>query len=61
MQSFYVDRRVCVREGNDVSVWFLVKVGLSQGCVRSPWLFNVYIGGVSERVWSSMRKKNVAS
>ena len=31
--------------GNDVSEWFLVNVGLRQGCVMSPWLwlFNVYM------------------
>ena len=43
VQSFYVDSRACVRVGNDVSEWFLVNVGLRQGCVMSPWLFNVYI------------------
>ena len=46
MQSFYVDSRACVRAGNDVSEWFLVNVGLRQGCVMSPWLFNVYMDGV---------------
>ena len=46
VQSFYVDSRVCVWVGNDVSEWFLVNVGLRQGCVRSPWLFNVYMDGV---------------
>ena len=43
VQSFYVDSRACVRVGNDVSERFLVNVGLRQGCVMSPWLFNVYI------------------
>ena len=33
MQSFYVDSRACVQVGNDVSEWFPVNVGLSQGCV----------------------------
>ena len=46
MQSFYVDSRACVRVGNDVSEWFPVNVGLRQGCVMSPWLFNVYMDGV---------------
>ena len=45
-QSFYVDSRACVRVGNDVSEWFPVNVGLRQGCVVSPWLFNVYMDGV---------------
>ena len=39
-KSFYVDSRACVRVGNDVSEWFPVNVGLRQGCVMSPWLFN---------------------
>ena len=45
-QSFYKDTRACVRVGNDVSEWFPVNVGLRQGCVMSPWLFNVYMDGV---------------
>ena len=46
VQSFYVDSKACVRVGNDVSEWFPVNVGLRQGCVMSPWLFNVYMDGV---------------
>ena len=40
VQSFYIYSRSCVRVGNDMSEWFLVNVGLRQGCVMSPWLFN---------------------
>ena len=50
VQSFYVDSRVCVWVGNDVSEWFPVNVGLRQGCVMSPWLFNVYMDGVVRAV-----------
>ena len=49
VQSFYVDSRVCVWVGNDVSEWFPVNVGLRQGCVMSPWLFNVYMDGMVQR------------
>ena len=42
--------RACVRVGMDVSEWFLVKVGLRQGCLMSPWLFNVYMDGVVREV-----------
>ena len=38
VQSFYMDRRACVWVGNDV--------GLRQGCVISPLLFNVYMDDV---------------
>ena len=50
MQSFYVDSRACVRVRNDVSEWFPLNVGLRQGCVMSPWLFNVYMDGVVREV-----------
>ena len=50
VQSFYVDSRACVRVGNDVSEWFPINVGLRQGCVMSPWLFNVYIDVVVREV-----------
>ena len=43
MQSFYVDSRTCVRVIMDVSEWFPVYVEFRQGCVKSPWLFNVCI------------------
>ena len=36
VQSFYADSRACVWVGNDVCEWFLVNVGLRQGCVMSP-------------------------
>ena len=43
VQSFYVDCRASVWVGIDVSEWFPVSVGLRQGYVMSPWLFNIYI------------------
>ena len=46
VQSFYIESRARVRVENDVSEWFPVNVRLRQGCVMSPWLFNVYMDGV---------------
>ena len=36
--------------GWDVSKRFSANVGLRQGCVTSPWLFNVYMDGVVREV-----------
>ena len=33
-----------------MNAWFPVNVGLRQGCVMSPWLFNVYMDGVVREV-----------
>ena len=50
VKSMYADSRACVRVGSERSEWFSVKVGLRQGCVMSPWLFNLYIDGVVREV-----------
>lgn len=55
VKSFYVNSRACVRVGNCVSEWFDVRVGLRQGCVMSPWLFNVFMDGVVREVNASGR------
>ena len=46
MKSLYVGSKACARVGNEVSEWFPVRVELRQGSVMSPWLFNLYTGGV---------------
>ncbi len=50
VKSFYKNSRACVRVGNGVSDWFSVRIGLRQGCVMSPWLFNVYMDGIVREV-----------
>ena len=42
----YVGSRACVRVLMNVSEWFPVNVGLRQGRVMSPMLFNVFIDDV---------------
>ena len=50
VESLYAGSKACVRVGSELSEWFSVKVGLRQGCVMSPWLFNLYIDGVVREV-----------
>ena len=50
VKSFYVNSKACVRVGGGVSEYFPVKMGLRQGCVMSPWLFNIYMDGVVREV-----------
>ena len=45
-----MDSKACVRIGNQVSEWFSENVGVRQGCVMSPWMFNLYIDGVITEV-----------
>ena len=42
----YVDSLACVRLKWGVSVQFRIDSGVTQGCIVSHWLFNVYIDAV---------------
>ena len=42
VQSFYSESRSCVKGESGMSEWCSVEVGLGQGCMMSPWLFNTY-------------------
>ncbi len=44
--SFHEDAFACVKITGETSEHFEIKVGLRQGCVMSPWLFNIYMDGV---------------
>ena len=59
IKSFYEEGRACVRVGSELSESFEVKMGLRQGCVMSPWLFNVYMDGVVREVYSRVNGMGV--
>ena len=59
VKIFYEDSMACVRVGRVESDWFGVKVGLRQGCVMSPWLFNLYADGVVREVKARVQGKGV--
>ena len=59
IKSFYEQGRACVRVGSELSESFEVKMGLRQGCVMSPWLFNVYMDGVVREVYSRVNGMGV--
>ncbi len=42
-KSSYEEASTCVKFSGETSEHFEIKVGLRQGCVMSPWLFNIYI------------------
>ncbi len=45
IQAFYSEAKACVRVGGKYSERFVVEVGVRQGCVMSPWFFNIFIDG----------------
>ena len=59
VQSFYADSSSYFLVGNEVTEWFPVNVGLRQGFLMSPWLFNVYMDGVVREVTARMLGKGL--
>ncbi len=45
IQAFYREANACARVGGEFSESFTVELGVKQGCVMSPWLFNIFMGG----------------
>jgi hypothetical protein len=43
VKAMYDGSRACVRWNGSFSEWFGLDAGVRQGCVMSPWLFNIYI------------------
>ncbi len=50
IKSFNEAASACVNINEETSEHFEIKVGLRQGCVMSPWLFNIYLDGVMREV-----------
>ena len=42
IKSMYFDSLACVSVKGTERVWFRIDSGVRQGCIMSPWLFNVY-------------------
>ena len=46
IQSMYLGSQACVCTSGKVFRWFPITQGVRQGCVMSPWLFNVFMDGI---------------
>ncbi len=49
-KSSYEEASTCVKFSGETSEHFEIKVDLRQGCVMSPWLFNIYMDGVMKEM-----------
>ena len=59
IKSMYVNSLPCVRVKGCESECFRINRGLRQGCIMSPWLFNVYIDAVMKEVKIWMGRRGV--
>ena len=50
IRSLYEGSEACVIVGGMLSGWFPISQGVRQGCVLSPWLFNVFMDRIMREV-----------
>ncbi len=56
IQAFYREANACVRVRGEFSESFAVEVGIRQGCVTSPWLFNIFMNGCTREMKSKGKR-----
>ena len=44
LRNLYAGQEATVRTGHGTTDWFQIGKGVHQGCILSPWLFNLYLG-----------------
>ena len=42
LRNLYAGQKATVRIGHGKADWFQIGKGIGQGCILSPWLFNLY-------------------
>ena len=42
LRNLYADQEATFRTGHGTKDWFQIRKGVHQGCILSPYLFNVY-------------------
>ncbi len=50
IKAFYREANACVKVDGELSDCFAIRVGVRQGCVMSPWLFNIFMDGCIREV-----------
>ena len=42
LRNLYAGQEATVRTGHEITDWFQMRKGVHQGCLLSPWLYNLY-------------------
>ena len=50
LRNLYAGQEATVRTGHGKTDWFQKRKGIHQGCILSPWLFNLYADYIMRNV-----------
>ena len=50
IENLYKDQQAAVRVDGELTDWFDVNIGVRQGCILSPYLFNIYAENIMRKV-----------
>ena len=53
----YLDQQAAVRINGETTTWFDIKQGVRQGCILSPYLFNLYTENIMRNVREDVDKE----
>ena len=56
IKAFYKEASACVRVNGEMSESFDIRVGVRQGCVMSPWWFNIFMDSVRRKMKAKVGK-----
>ena len=51
LRNLYAGQEATVRTGHETTDWFQIRKGVCQGCILSPYLFNLYVGYIMQNAW----------
>ena len=48
IKNIYTNDKVCIKQDNKITDYFEVNLGVKQGCILSPLLFNIYLADLAK-------------
>ncbi|CAH2284122.1 Hypothetical predicted protein [Pelobates cultripes] len=59
LRNLYVDQEATVRTEHGITEWFKIGKGVRQGCILSPYLFNLYAEYIMRKAWLDESKAGI--